>query len=220
LTSPAAFSDQVSLVRSWRDAIYGDDQRRPKLWIDEWNLSAGGFDRRHDTAEGAAFQAAVIVELQRAGLNRASIFRSVDPAYGPDVVPESPELYGGWGLVGRRGTIKPAWRAHRFWGELGRDVLAFTGPQDARLGMSALLTRHNAERFVALAANFQASGAHAHRLEVRLEGAAAGRWVVRVLGVDGSQRSFTITSRGVLVAPVDVDPQSAVLIDLGVARRR
>jgi hypothetical protein len=212
-TSPSHYADQVAAVRSWRDALYGD-AAKPELWIDEWNLSAGGFDLRHDGTAGAAFQAGVLVELQRSDLDRASVFRSVDPAYGPDVVPAEPELYGGWGLVGRKGTVKPAWWAHRFWRDLGSDVLTFTSSDDSRLGVSGVLTRADAKHFVALVSNFQASGEHAHALELRLEGAGSHEWSVSARSPDGTEDRSTISSQGTLVVPVDLGAQSVVLVDI------
>ena len=214
-TSASTYGDQVAAVRAWRDAIYADGEAKPELWIDEWNLSPGGFDHRHDSVVGAAFQTASLIEFQRAGLDRASVFRSVDPAYGPDVVAAQPELYGAWGLVGRYGTVKPAWRAHRFWRELGGDVLAFTSPADARLGVSAVLTRRSTRRFVALIANFQASGEHAHQLELRLEDEQNRRWSVRLFGLNGSRRRFDATSSsGVLVVPLELAPNTGALMEL------
>jgi hypothetical protein len=142
------------------------------------------------------------------------MFRSVDPLYGPDVVPPTPELYGGWGLVGRRGTVKPAWRAHRFWRELGRDILAFTSMQDAALGVSGVLTRRSPGRYSALASNFDAKDGHRHVLELRLHGVGAGRWTIRVRGVDASDRRTAASSGTDLVVPVELEPQSAVLIEL------
>lgn len=216
-TSPVAYADQVQEVRAWRDVVYAGGGRKPELWIDEWNLSAGGFDRRHDLVEGAAFQVAVLIELQRAGLDRASVFRSIDPAYGAEVVPRKPELYGGWGLVGRAGTIKPAWRGHRFWRELGRDVLALSGSTDARLGVSAVLTRGAPGRFVALAANFRATHGSARRLVISVGRAPPGPWSVRISALDGTQRRRVLVVRGQLVVPVDLEPQSAMLVEMRAA---
>lgn len=216
VTSAASYGDQIAAVRSWRDALY--DEGEPELWLDEWNLSSGGFDRRHDTAEGAAFQAAVLVELQRADVDRAAVFRSVDPAYGSDVVPLRPEPYGGWGLVGRYGTIKPAWRAHRFWAQLGRDILAYTSSVDARAGVSGLLTRRDPRSVVAFVSNFVASGGERRRVVVRLEGAARGTWMARVTSLDGRAHTRTVRSRGELVVPIDLDAQTAVLVELRTTR--
>jgi hypothetical protein len=171
----ASFSEQIEAVRAWRDAIFAGAASLPELWIDEWNLSAGGFDRRHDTAEGAAFDTAVLVEMQRAGLDRSAFFRSVDPAYGPDVVPASPELYGGWGLVGRYGTVKPAWTAFAHWQGLGTDILAISDPASAGLNVSALVARAGPDRLQVLAANF---ADHTHAMRVRLSGLTPGDWVV------------------------------------------
>lgn len=218
LTSPAFYGDQVRAVRSWRDAIYGEASSRPELWLDEWNLSPGGFDRRHDTAEGAAFQAAVLIELQRAGVDRAAIFRSVDPAYGNDVVPARPELYGGWGLVGRYGKRKPAWMVHRFWGELGDDVLAVGADVDARTGVSAILARRDARTFTVLASNFVAAQGRDRSVVVELAG-ARGTWTVVERRVDGSVRARRVTSSGKLVVSVELAAQSVVFVELRGPRR-
>jgi xylan 1,4-beta-xylosidase len=214
VAAASTYGDQVEMVRSWRDALFPGAETRPELWIDEWNLSAGGFDHRHDVADGAAFQASVLIEMQRSGLDRASMFRSVDPAYGPDVVPPRPELYGGWGLVGRRGTIKPAWRAQRFWRELGAEVLAFSQAQDGRLGVSAVLTRRNPRGWAALAASFDATDGHPHAIELRIRGVGTGRWSVSVHGLDGSVRRSGVSARGDLVVPVVLEPQNAVFVEL------
>jgi glycosyl hydrolase family 39 (putative alpha-L-iduronidase) len=214
LTSAAVYAEQIELVRSWRDAVFADAGAKPELWIDEWNLSAGGFDERHDTAEGAAFQAASLVEFQRAGLDRAAVFRSVDPFYGPDVVPAEPELYGGWGLVGREATVKPAWRANAFWSRLGRDVLSFSPRAVAERGVSVLLTRHDRGRFVVLAANFHASAGGASHVVVALGGAGRGTWSVVVTDVDGTRRAARVASDGTLSVPVELGPQSAVLVEI------
>lgn len=211
-TTAMAFSDQVALVRTWRDAAYPDGARHPEMVIDEWNLSAGGFDRRHDTAEGAAFDAAVLVEMQRAGLDRSAVFRSVDPAYGPEVVPPKPELYGGWGLVGRQGTRKPAWDVFRFWKHLFPRIVGLSSTLDGRAGVFAVVTGRNRGNVRILAANFQASGSHRHHLEVRLTGAARGRWTIRAVGAGGRERTWTARSDGTVAVRMTLPAQSAWIL--------
>ena len=212
VTTPSQFGDHIAAVRAVRDALYRDGAPKPELWIDEWNLSSGGFDMRHDGTAGAAYQAGVLAEFQRAGLDRAAIFRSVDPAYGTDVIPPSPELYGGWGLVGRKGTFKPAWWVHRSWRALGGDVLAYGSRADTRLGVEAVVTRAHEGSFVSLVSNFHATAEHGHRVEIVLEDAGTRSWSVRVVRPDGSDRRSDVRSRGSLVVPVDLVSQDVALV--------
>jgi hypothetical protein len=214
VTSPSQYGDHIAAVRAVRDALYADGAPKPELWIDEWNLSAGGFDVRHDGIAGAAYQAGVLTEFQRAGLDRAAVFRSVDPAYGADVIPPSPELYGGWGLVGRNRTVKPAWWVHRWWGALGADVLAYGSEADARLGVQAVLTRTDRRSFVALVSNFSASAEHGHRVEIRLDDAGATSWTVRIVRPGGQETRTRVSSDGALVVPLDLDAQDVALVEL------
>ena len=124
-------------------------------------------------------------------------------------------MYGGWGFVGRYGTIKPAWRGHRFWRELGDDVLAFTSALDSHLGVSGAFTRHDDRRFTALVANFDASGEHTHALSLRLGDPENRRWSVLMLGVDGSRRRLeSVAVSGMLTVPVDLLPNTAALVRL------
>jgi len=86
LTKPRDYADQTMLVRQWVAAAWrlrGDGAPLPLLWIDEWNLNSGR-DPRHDTAEDAAFAAATLDWMSRAGLDRASFFNvedSTDPNF-------------------------------------------------------------------------------------------------------------------------------------------
>ena len=98
--TPREFGAQVDMVRSW----VGDDV---ELAIDEWNVAAGGFDTRHDTHEGAAFDAAVLTEMENADLDAADFYRSGD-------TPGEPRG-GEWGLVDGSGSRKPAWWVFDAW---------------------------------------------------------------------------------------------------------
>src|SRR5437588_11752800 len=81
--------------------------------VDEWNLSAGGFDKRMDTNEGAAFQTATLAALASDDLDRAVLFSAVDP-YDHDIEDKPlPARYGGWGVVERTMARKPAWYEQR-----------------------------------------------------------------------------------------------------------
>lgn len=100
IASPAVYGEQVGFVRTQVElATAICDQDPPELVLDEWNLSAAGFDRRHDTAVGAAFAAGVLVEMQNADLDVASYFRANDTRGVP----------GEHGAVRVDGSRKPAW---------------------------------------------------------------------------------------------------------------
>src|SRR5207248_6462114 len=74
--SPQSYLIQLDQVRTWARATLG---HVPELMVDEWNLSAGGFDKRMDTNEGAAFQTATLAALAGDDLDRAVLFSAVDP---------------------------------------------------------------------------------------------------------------------------------------------
>lgn len=81
-TKPRDYADHTAFVRSLVDAAWAarsDAAPKPFLWIDEWNLNAGR-DARHDSSEAAAFAAAALDHMLRAGLDRASFFNVEDAA--------------------------------------------------------------------------------------------------------------------------------------------
>ena len=146
------------------------------------------------------------------------VFRSVDPAYGTDVVPSRPELYGGWGLVGRHRDGQARVEGPSLLGATRGDVLAYTSSVDARAGISGLLTRRDPRTFVAFVSNFVATGGEGRRVVLRLEGAARGRGRYLVKSLDGTVRRTQLASRGVLVVPIDIEAQTAVLVELRATR--
>ncbi|MGH9086385.1 MAG: GH39 family glycosyl hydrolase [Acidimicrobiales bacterium] len=114
IASPSAYPPQVDFVRSLTElTLAGSGRPMPELVIDEWNLSAAGFDRRHDTAAGAAFAAGVLSELQRAGLDAAAFFRATDTSGVP----------GEHGAVRVDGTPKPVWWVFDLWRRLADTVV-------------------------------------------------------------------------------------------------
>ncbi len=119
-------------VRNWTKLSLAGTGWDPELVLDEWNVSAGGFDRRHDTHEGAAFVAAVLSELQRTRVDRAAFFISKDAyASSPEVNPEGREFIGDWGLLSWKGSRKPAWWAFWLWQQLGAEEVKVEGAQPA-----------------------------------------------------------------------------------------
>jgi xylan 1,4-beta-xylosidase len=213
--TPASYGEQIGMVREWvAAALAGSDRPLPELYIDEWNLSAGGFDKRMDTNEGAAFQAAVLMEMQRARLTRAATYSAVDPAY-------LPEPAGGWGLVTLRGTRKPAWWTYWLWRRLAPEVVAAELDTGVADGVWALASRARG-RVTVLASSFLAEDAHPHALSLELSGLKRRRWKLLVRRVDAGHRRAGVASRrrstigrdGRLSLELDLPAQSVLLVEL------
>lgn len=168
VTSPREFAAQVEMVRSW----VGDAE----LVIDEWNVSAGGFDQRHDTSEGAAFDAGVLMEMEAAGLDAADFYRAMN---GPG------DAVGDWGMTRRDGSPKPAWWVFGAFNEtqgIRLRTTSLAGPD-----LYARATRSGPTIHV-LVSNFDALGGSDHEVRVTASGATcAPRASVRILtGPDGT----------------------------------
>src|SRR5262249_4240123 len=108
-TTPLQYSSEIADTKSKIDATLQGRGLSPKLIIDEWNVSAGGYDVRHDDAEGASLVAGILVEMERAGLDAAAFYRAVSG---------SQNHVGDWGLVYSDGTPKPSWWVFRAWSAL------------------------------------------------------------------------------------------------------
>lgn len=155
--SPSAFGPQVEMVRQWTAAgLAGSGRPVPPMLLDEWNLSSGGFDKRHDTHEGAAFAAGVLAELQTAGLDASSFFRANDTR----------TTGGDHGLVFVDGTRKPAWWTFWLWQQLAERRVAVSGEQE---GLWAIASRDDA-RLTVMLSSFSASLPQSRTLSVDLRG--------------------------------------------------
>ncbi|HEX9546438.1 MAG TPA: hypothetical protein VF942_03825 [Acidimicrobiales bacterium] len=97
----------------------------PQLIIDEWNISAGGFDHRNDTYQAAAFDAEVLAAFQRESLDRAALFISKDAYYGSTF--PCRQNAGDWGVVSCAGVRKPSWWTFWLWNRMAPSVVDTTG---------------------------------------------------------------------------------------------
>jgi hypothetical protein len=159
ITSPSAFGPQVNLMRQWSAAaLAGSGRDVPPMLLDEWNLSSGGFDRRHDTNEGAAFDAGVLVELQTAGLDASAFFRANDTRTSG----------GDHGLVFADGRPKPAWWTFWLWQQLASRRVAVS---DTPEGLWALASM-DADRLTLLVSSFSVLQPAARVVDVGLAGLA------------------------------------------------
>jgi hypothetical protein len=215
--SPETYLIQLDQLRAWAKATLGFV---PEIVLDEWNLSAGGFDRRMDTNEGAAFQATTLAALASDGLDRAALFSAVDP-YDRDIDGNPlPARYGGWGVVDRSLTPKPAWYTQWMWSRLSGSRLAT--PQDPMSGVwtAASSTPDRVDVFVG---SFLATGATGRSLRIDTAGLEPGPWVAHLFRVDAGHPGSTSPVEDVPVVSdasghatlnTSLPPQSVVLVEL------
>jgi hypothetical protein len=180
IADPATFGGQVPLVRHWTEAyLAGSGRAMPLLVLDEWNVSAGGFDTRNDTHEGAAFDAAVLTELQSAGLDASAFFHAAD-TYGGHA--------GDFGLVTSTGQPKPAWWTFWLWQRLEPRRVSVTSSGSEGMWATASLGRRS---LTLLLASFSASRPADRDVDVTLANLPwrAGRVTVRRLDPTHSSAS-------------------------------
>lgn len=104
--TPVVYERIVTRVRASVDDALAPGQEAPPLFIDEWGISAGGFDTRNDTNVGAAFTLASLIVMERTGIDRAYRYRAVAGDGAPP---------GDWGVVGYGGTKTPSWWIFDAW---------------------------------------------------------------------------------------------------------
>jgi hypothetical protein len=205
VASPSSYGLQIEMVRAWIGAALAGSRYEPDLYIDEWNLSAGGYDLRNDTNEGAAFAAGVLIEMEQAGLHQADFYRAAD---GP--CPEEPcGRVGDWGLVDHLNQQKPVWWVFHAWTETAGDRLAVSGVTPLS-GLWARATTAG-DHIDLLLASFSADGGTDREITVRLDGACAAQ--IRTLATaDGDLDLASATSLPVTggVVALAVPKQSVV----------
>lgn len=183
--TPMAYGDQTVQVRALVTAALAGREAHfvdPDLVIDEWNVAAGGFDLRHDTSEGAAFDAASLIEMEAADLDGADFYRAADGTPGPG----EGVRRGDWGLVDAAGGRKPSWWVFDAWGQTAGTRLAVSGDQPAA-GWWARASRSGG-RIDVLLSSFSASVGVDRAVEVVLGGAACSGAELRTL--DATSDSF------------------------------
>jgi xylan 1,4-beta-xylosidase len=212
--TPLRYSAQIGEIRAKVDAALAGSGLSPALIIDEWNVSAGGYDVRHDTAEGASFDAGILVEMERAGLDGAAFYRAVSGGN---------NHIGDWGLVYSDGTPKPSWWVFRAWWTMTGDRLPTSG-DDATGGLWARATRDGG-RISVLLTNFVATGAPARTVEVDLDGKlpqCRGKRTTTLATLDGSSTTLAnpraVQLRAHKSVTVPMGPQSVALLQISCSR--
>ena len=184
LTSPAMYGPQVDFVRALVDTALVGTGRHPALVLDEWNLSAAGFDRRHDTAAGAAFAAGVLVEMQDAGLDAAAYFRANDTRGVP----------GEHGLVRTDGTRKPAWWSFHLFRTMAPTRVAVEPARSYADDTWTLASKHG-RRVTVLLARFRADDRPTAPTRLRIEVEGADVVTATVRRIDGDHPAATRRAR-------------------------
>jgi hypothetical protein len=158
-STPLDYSKEIAAVRAKVDAALAGTGASPRFIIDEWNVSAGGYDVRHDDAEGASLDAGILIEMERAGLDAAAFYRAVSGGN---------NHIGDWGLVSSDGTPKPSWWVFRAWSTMTGGLLPISGDA-ASAGLWARATR-DGDCIDVMLTNFVATGAPARTVQVDLNG--------------------------------------------------
>ncbi|MEW6268375.1 MAG: hypothetical protein AB1689_03655, partial [Thermodesulfobacteriota bacterium] len=207
--TPAVYGEQARRVRSEVELLLREAgvELDPDLLIDEWNLSAGGLDRRHDSHEGAAFVAGTLIEMERAGLDGAAYYRSIGDREAGD-----------WGLIAPDGTRKPTWWVFRAFERASGSLLDVRG-DDPGSGFWARASRRG-RRVDVLLASFRAVGGSDRRVTLEVEGdcAAESALVGRIdaTSADWGRRQVVRAADGAF--SLDLAAQSVAWLQLACPR--
>ncbi|MGH3473358.1 MAG: GH39 family glycosyl hydrolase [Aeromicrobium sp.] len=128
------------------------------LVITEWNHYGLKGDERN-TAEGAAFNLASLIEMERAGVSQANFYRSVSVRQEPSDA----------GLVTDTGTPRPSWWSLQLWRSLKGDRLSVSG-DDPEGGLWSRATRDGDQVDVILS-SYADQGTAAHDVALDISGA-------------------------------------------------
>jgi hypothetical protein len=206
LATPAVYGGQIDVMRAWVEAgLAGSGRPMPGLLLDEWNLSAAGFDLRHDTAEGAAFAAGVLAEMQDAGLDAAAFFRANDTA----------GVAGEHGVVTVDGIRKPAWWTFHLWQQQAGTEVTVTG--DDRLAGLWAVGAADDGRATVLLASFSASSPAARTIELTVRGVELAGASVSVRRIDAAHAAADVAEPLEVsgdVVHLDLPAQSVALVEI------
>ncbi|MCB0976653.1 MAG: hypothetical protein KDB02_04270 [Acidimicrobiales bacterium] len=214
--SADTYAEEIEAVKRSVEGTLMGTNLTPSFTIDEWNLSSGGRDLRHDTSEGAALVAGTLMKMQAAGLDGANFYRAVS-AQGAE---------GDWGMTTADGKAKPAWWVFRSWRAMeGRVLDTSTGGSakgEGAGGLDAIATLNDSGCVSVLLSNFVATGSRARDVEVRFDGelptCSTGR-TTTVSTLDSESTSLataTVTRlRRDRTLDIDMEPQSVALLRIG-----
>lgn len=210
--TPLDYSSEIAAMRTKLSPLLAGTDLHPELSIDEWNVSGGGYDHRHDSAEGAALIAGTLTEMERAGLDEASIYRALGSDHAGD-----------WGIVTPTGVPKPNWWVFRAWRSMNGTRLATSGDVAAN-GLWARATRGtgtSSSCVSVLLSSFVATGSPTRIVNLDFEGAlpkCRGPRIASATTLDSASTAFTNNVRLKLdeqSTRVAMAPQSVSLVRVG-----
>lgn len=151
-------------------------EREPDLVVSEWNHYGRKGDARTGP-QGAAFALASLIEMEDAGVDRATIYRGVAVGTGSAAA----------GLITGDGTRRSSWWVLDAWSDLAGRRVAVDGsaPRD---GLWARASR-DGDRVDVLLASYEDGGEPDHEVAVRLDGDCQAT-AATVRRIDGSSRGF------------------------------
>jgi hypothetical protein len=210
-SSPLDYATEIAQVEAKIASVPHGSGLSPRFIIDEWNVSGGGYDLRHDDAEGAALDAGILIDMERAGLDAADFYRAVSGRE---------DHAGDWGLVSSKGTPKPAWWVFRAWSALQGVRLATA--DDPAAGVWARATKDAQGCLSVLLANFVATGSPERNVTIDLSGtlpSCSGTRTITLGTLDRSSTSLAVTSPLPVHDPramsVPMASQSVALVRIG-----
>ena len=177
--TPASYGTLIANVRAAVQSAVPAGRPVPELFLDEWNMSAGGYDVRQDTNVGASFTLATLIDMEDAGLTRAYYYRAVKG------LPTTP---GDWGIATQTGRHLPAWSIIDTWARLHGERLGLAGSQPADVWIRAVRSGGSTS---VLVANFSVQGATTQPLTLEFDSACTHDATVRT--IDATHGSFADT---------------------------
>jgi Glycosyl hydrolases family 39 len=201
--TPASYGTLIANVRAAVASAVPPGRPLPELFLDEWNMSAGGYDVRQDTNVGASFTLASLIDMEDAGLTRAYYYRAVKG------LPTSP---GDWGIATQTGGHLPAWSILDTWASLHGRRLGLAGSPPADVWIRAVRSGGSTS---VLVANFSVQGATTQPLTLAFDPACTHSATVRT--IDATHGSFDDTgtsSTGSAGHPVEVPSKGRLGLSL------
>jgi hypothetical protein len=217
--SPSVLGAGIDVMRAAVAGAMLGSEEAPALLITEWNLSSGGFDRRHDTHVGAAHTIASLIEMHTRGLDGSTFFAAVDRhCSNAEVNPEGAMFCGDWGTASATGVRKPVWHAFELWQTMTGPTRAVKGA-DPGAGLWALAAgdpETGATRI--LAASFSVAQPTERRLRIDITATDADR-TVRTRRIDagtsaGAPEEAHKLAAGTGVIEVMLPANSVVLVEV------
>ncbi len=174
--TPASYGTLIARVEAAVKSAVPAGRPVPEVILDEWNMSAGGYDVRQDTNVGAAFTLASLIVMEDAGLSRAYYYRAVKG---------QPPAPGDWGVATQAGRHIPAWSVLYAWDHLHGDRVGLVGAPPAGVWIRAV---RSGDSTSVLIANFAVQGATTQPLTLQFDRGCTRAATVR--SIDAAHASF------------------------------